>query len=66
MVLLKKANLVILNLVYQDCCVKQGMVCPITGAKLWPDKDVLKLVKSGSSFWAAGSVKASKYGHTIT
>jgi len=65
-VLLKKANSVILESAYQDFCVKQGMQCPLTGAKLRPDKDVLKLVKSGSSFSAAGSVKASKYGHTIT
>jgi hypothetical protein len=65
-VLLKTANAVILESAYQDLCVKQGMACPITGAKLRPEKDVLKLCKPGSSFSAAGKVKATKYNHTIT
>jgi nitric oxide synthase-interacting protein len=64
-VLLKKpANAVVLASVYRDL-VAPTMTCPITGQKLKP-KDVVRLVKAGSSFAAAGSVKAEKYTHSVT
>ena len=64
-VLLKRpANAVMLASVYRDL-VEPTMQCPITGEKVKP-KDVVRLVKPGSSFAAAGSVKAEKYTHSVT
>ena len=63
-VLLKKSNKVVLSSIYRDL-VKPTMTCPFSGGKL-KEKDVLKLVKPGSSFASAGSVKVKVYGHTIT
>lgn len=64
-VLLKKpANAVILASFYRDL-VEPNMTCPITGQKI-KAKDVVHLVKAGSSFAAAGKVKAEKYTHSVT
>lgn len=63
-ILLKKANAVILESIYNDL-VKPSMICPLTGGKL-KEKDILRLVKPGSSFAGGGQVEASKYAHTIT
>jgi hypothetical protein len=41
------------------------MVCPLTGSRL-REKDVLKLVKPGSSFAAGGKVETSVYVNTLT